>query len=314
MAELLITFRETLEAALIVGILYTFISKTGKMHLKASIQGGVFAALAASVVFAIVFQILLGGFSGKAEEIFEGTVMILAAVLLSTMIVWMARNKNVSESLENQASAVMDSNKNVAQGLFVLAFLSVFREGIETVLFLYGIYIKDGGLSLVTSLIGVLIAIFLGYAIFIQGKKVPLKTFFNVTSILLIFVAAGLVAYGIHEFEEAGLIYYPGPIWDVNPALNLDGSYPLLHEKGGIGVFAKGLFGWNGNPSAIEVMAYLLTLAGVSYMWSAASAEQATVTTDNTSMIENKCPTCFEEVDAKSTRSCSNCNTELDFS
>jgi len=311
MAELLITFRETLEAALIVGILYTFISKTGKMHLKASIQGGVIAALAASVVFAIIFQLILGGFSGRAEEIFEGTVMILAAVLLSTMIIWMARNKNISENLENQASAVMDSNKNVAQGLFALAFLSVFREGIETVLFLYGIYIKDGGLSFATSLTGVAIAIALGYAIFIQGKKVPLKTFFNVTSILLIFVAAGLVAYGIHEFEEAGLIYYPGPIWDVNPALNPDGSYPLFHEKGGIGVFAKGLFGWNGNPSAIEVMAYFLTLVGVSYMWSAASAKQVVIAKDTVSAIEDKCPTCFEEVDIKSTNSCGNCNTEL---
>ncbi len=314
MAELLITFRETLEAALIVGILYTFIVRTGKMHLMASIRGGVISALIASFVFAIVFQLLLGGFSGPAEQIFEGSVMLLAAGFLSSMIIWMARNKNVSESLENQASAVIGNNKNVAQGLFTLAFLSVFREGIETVLFLYGIYIKDGGLSFVTSSMGMIIALLLGYVIFIQGKRVPLKTFFNVTSVLLIFVAAGLVAYGIHEFEEAGLIYYPGPIWDVNPPLNADGSYPLLHEKGGIGILAKGLFGWNGNPSAVEVVAYLFTFAGVSYLWSKASAEQTVPSSESNIAIEDKCPTCFEEVTAKATSSCSNCNTELDFS
>ena len=305
MAELLITFRETLEAALIVGILYTFVSKTGRNHLRQSIINGVLGALVASVAFAILFQVLLGGFSGRAEEIFEGTVMILAAILLSTMI--------VSESLENQASAVLSSDQNVAIGLFSLAFLSVFREGIETVLFLYGIFIKDGGLSLTTSLIGAILAILIGYVIFVQGKKVPLKTFFNVTSVLLIFVAAGLVSYGIHEFEEAGLIPYYGAIWDVNPALNTEGVYPLLHEKGGIGVFAKGLFGWNGNPSAIEVISYLLTLGLISFVWTKASESPGGAVEDEKSPMNEKCPTCFEEVQPSKQTKCSNCDTELNF-
>jgi high-affinity iron transporter len=234
MAELLITLRETLEAALIIGILFTFISKTGKDYLKSSVLGGLTSAIIASIVFAIFFQMVLGGFSGKAEAIFEGIVMIVAAALLSSMIIWMARNKNVSESLENQASAVLENKKNAAKGMFLLAFVSVFREGIETVLFLYGILIKDNSLSIVSSLAGILIAIVIGYLIFIQGKRVPLKTFFNVTSILLIFVAAGLVSYGIHEFEEANIIPYYGAIWDINH---------LLNEKSTLGAFAKGLFG-----------------------------------------------------------------------
>ena len=313
MAELIIVFREVLEAALVVGILYTFVNKTGRKHLGQSIINGVFGALAASIAFAVVFQLVLGGFSGKAEEIFEGTIMILAAVLLSTMIIWMARNKNVSESLENQASAVIEKDQNVAIGLFTLAFLSVFREGIETVLFLYGIFIKDGGLSLTTSLLGAILAVLIGYAIFVQGRKVPLKTFFNVTSVLLIFVAAGLVSYGIHEFEEAGVIPYYGAIWDVNPALNPDGSYPLLHEKGGIGVFAKGLFGWNGNPSAIEVISYLLTLGLVSFLWTKASQTPGGVVKDKQSPINEKCPTCFEEMQPSKQTKCSNCDTELNL-
>jgi len=313
MAELIIVFREVLEAALVVGILYTFVNKTGRKHLGQSIINGVFGALAASIAFAVIFQLVLGGFSGRAEEIFEGTIMILAAVLLSTMIVWMARNKNVSESLENQASAVIEKDQNVAIGLFTLAFLSVFREGIETVLFLYGIFIKDGGLSLTTSLLGATLAILIGYAIFVQGRKVPLKTFFNVTSVLLIFVAAGLVSYGIHEFEEAGVIPYYGAIWDVNPTLNPDGSYPLLHEKGGIGIFAKGLFGWNGNPSAIEVISYLLTLGLVSFLWTKASQAPGGAVKDTQSPMNEKCPTCFEEVQPNKQTKCSNCDTELDL-
>ena len=128
MAELLITFRETLEAALIIGILFTFIAKTGKDYLKTSVFGGLTSAIVASIVFAIFFQLVLGGFTGKTEAIFEGVVMIVAAVLLSSMIVWMARNKNVSESLENQASAVIENKKNAARGMFLLAFVSVFRD------------------------------------------------------------------------------------------------------------------------------------------------------------------------------------------
>lgn len=304
MAELLITFRETLEAALIIGILFTFIAKTGKDYLKTSVFGGLTSAIVASIVFAIFFQLVLGGFTGKTEAIFEGVVMIVAAVLLSSMIVWMARNKNVSESLENQASAVIENKKNAARGMFLLAFVSVFREGIETVLFLYGIFIKDSNLSFISSLVGILIAIIIGYSIFIQGKRVPLKTFFNITSVLLIFVAAGLVSYGIHEFEEAGLVPYYGPIWDINY---------LLNEKSSIGVFAKGLFGYNGNPSAIEAIAYLLTFASVSYLWSQASAIPQKIQKKNP-INNDSCPSCFEDVSKKGQVKCSNCNYELDLS
>lgn len=304
MAELLITFRETLEAALIIGILFTFISKTGKDYLKSSVLGGLTSAIIASIVFAIFFQMVLGGFSGKAEAIFEGIVMIIAAALLSSMIIWMARNKNVSESLENQASAVLENKKNAAKGMFLLAFVSVFREGIETVLFLYGILIKDNSLSIVSSLAGILIAIVIGYLIFIQGKRVPLKTFFNVTSILLIFVAAGLVSYGIHEFEEASIIPYYGAIWDINH---------LLNEKSTLGAFAKGLFGYNGNPSAIETVAYLLTFASVSYFWSQASATPLKIQ-KNVQINNEACPSCFEDISKKGQVKCSNCNHELDLS
>ena len=272
MAEFLVTFRETLEAALIIGILYTFLLKSRRMDLAPRLWSGTAMALAASIIAALLFQSLAGGFSGRLEKLFEGVVMILAAGVLSTMIVWMARNRNIASDLEDKAESALDRAGRAGLGIFLLAFVAVFREGIETVLFLYGVLTNQGGLSFLSSVTGGLVAVALGYLIFVQGKRVPLKTFFNVSSVLLILFAAGLVAHGVHEFQELGMLPAGEALWDLNPARLPDGGYPLLHEKGAIGGIAKGLFGWNGDPSLLEVLAWLVSAAGIGILWRRAVA------------------------------------------
>ena len=126
---------------------------------------------------------------------------------------------------------------------------------------------KQGNLSFTLSLLGAFLGLSIGYLIFIQGKKVPLKTFFNISSILLIFVASGMMAYGIHELESAGVIPDYGRLWDINPAKNLDGSYPIFHDKGVIGSLLKGLFGYNGDPSLIELLTWILTCSVLFFSW-----------------------------------------------
>ena len=356
MSEFLIMFREVLEGVLVVGILYTFIIKTGKKHLTKSITNGIIAAFAMTGIFAVIFQVLLGGFSGHEAAIFEGVTMLIAAVLLSTMIVWMARNKNVAESLEKEASSIIERDKNVALGLFALTFFAIFREGVEVVLFLYSILFSKGELSMIGALLGSIISLFLGYQIFVQGQKVPLKQFFNYTSILLIFVCAGLVAYGVHEFDEvpkyramskieniessmiegdvlkleeleaakaelkeAKTVMKNNEIWNINEvgpvfAFNIDdkgNAKPLFSDKGAIGQIFKGFFGYNGNPSYREVIAYLFTLAMVSFLWTRASQGSPAVVRDKKSPMDEKCPTCFEEIQAAKQSACSNCDTEL---
>ena len=278
MSEFLIMFREILEGVLVVGILYTFIVKTGRLHLKKSIINGVIASFIATGIFAVIFQIAYGGFEGKQAALFEGTTMLIAALLLSTMIIWMGRNKNVAASLEKEASDIIEKDKNVSLGLFALTFFAIFREGVEVVLFMYAIVIQSDGLSIGGSIFGSLVALMIGYAIFVQGKKVPLKKFFNVTSILLIFVCAGLVAYGVHEFEEA---FYTKDemkkmeIWNINDSgpvfgFNIDDNgtpKPLLSDKGAIGQLFKGFFGYNGNPTSTEILSWLFTLILVSFLW-----------------------------------------------
>ena len=267
MAEFLVVFRETLEAVLIVGILLTYLKKTNQSSLIPRIWQGVVFALILSILLSVLIQYIAGGFSGQSEKIFEGVIMILAACVLGSMIIWMARNTNIAKELEGQAQSAIQKGEGVALGIFLVAFIAVFREGIETVLFLYGIMLNQGGLSFLSSIAGAVIACSLGHLIFIQGQKVPLKTFFNVSSILLIFVAAGMMAYGTHELESAGLIADTGRMWDVNPQKLPDGTYPALHDKGSIGSIFKGLFGWNGDPSYLEVGVWLATLTGLTALW-----------------------------------------------
>ena len=309
MAELIIMFREVLEASLIIGILYTYLKKSNNEDSIKMLWSGVGAAVFISIVASILFQIIAGGFEGNASKIFEGIVMIVASIVLTTMIIWMAQNKNISEDLKNKAEESLSSG--LKYGIFTLAFVAVFREGVEIILFLYAIGIKDG-ISVMPSIIGSLLGLFAGYAIFIQGVKIPLKKFFNVTSVFLIFVAAGMLTYGVHELESGGVIPYFGGntkieedriiatrmngdskifeidkqkkakkwasrIWNINPSKNDDGSYPALHDKGAIGGLLKGFFGYNGDPSLIEFITWLLSMIGLNYLYQKIGRKEETI-------------------------------------
>ena len=308
MAELIIVFREVLEATLIVGILYTYLDKIGQNDALTRLWQGVMVALAASLIGSLLFQKFAGGFDGDASKIFEGIVMIVAAGILGSMIIWMAKNSNIAGELEEKAADAI-KNDDLGYGIFALAFISVFREGIETILFLYAVTMQKDGLSVPLSFVGAGLGIGVGYMIFIQGKKVPLKTFFNVSSFVLIFVAAGMLTYGVHELESAKVIpYYGGHVnveedqviatrvsgdsklfifnessdknktvssaekwasrvWDINPPKHADGTYPVLHDKGAIGGLFKGLFGYNGDPSWIELAVWLCAVFSMNFIW-----------------------------------------------
>ncbi len=299
MEELIIIFREVLEASLIIGILFTYLKKSGNESSMKLLWSGVGGAVLASLLISILFQNIAGGFEGNSSKIFEGIIMIVASAVLTTMIIWMAQNKNISEELKNKAEASLTSG--FKYGIFTLAFVAVFREGVEIILFMYAIAIKDG-ISIFPSIIGAILGLLAGYAIFVQGIKIPLKKFFNVTSVFLIFVSAGMFTYGIHELESGGVIPYIGGevrieqnsiistrmngdsktfdlskekkarkwasrIWDVNPPKNVDGSYPTFHDKGSIGGLLKGFFGYNGDPSLIELIAWLTSVIGLNYLY-----------------------------------------------
>ncbi len=262
-ASFIIAFREVLEAALIVGVVLGFLSKTGQKQFYRVVYVGVASAVGASVVGAAVFNSIAGGFTGTAEAVFEGIAMLAGALLLTTMILWMMEQRHIATELRERVAA--ETARAHALGLFSLVFVSVLREGIETVLFLGAASLVSGEYNLAGALAGLIAAILLGYGIFAGSMRLDLSKFFTVTSVLLILFAAGLVAHGLHELQEAGMIpVVVEHVWDINPPLNADGSYPLLHENGYVGSVLKGLFGYNGNPSLLEVLGYTGYLALVS--------------------------------------------------
>ena len=275
-ASFVITFREVLEAALIVGIVLGYLAKTNQTKYNRIVYLAIGAAIAASVAGALAFTRIAGGFTGRVEQIFEGAAMLIGAALLTTMILWMMKQREVASELRERVAAEVAESHRL--GLFALVFVSVLREGIETVIFLGAASFVSAGNSLIGALAGLLAAVVLGYAIFAGSMKLDLKKFFTVTSILLILFAAGLVAHGVHELQEAGIVpVVVEHVWDINPALNPDGSYPLLHENGLVGSILQTLVGYNGNPSLLEVVSYVGYLLLVFGLWRRIENPRATL-------------------------------------
>lgn len=250
----LVTSRETLEASLVVGIVLSYLSRTNNQEYKKSVYYGILFGVLASILAAFLFTAFAGGFEGTAEAVFEGFTMLIGAFLLTTMILWMMRQRHISKEIEGRVEKHLMHEKPLFShlGIFILIFVAVIREGIETVIFLNAINYANG-INFVAGTLGILAAISVGYLFFISVKKINLRKLFNISSFMLILIGAGLVAHGVHEFEEAGVL--PGiisPLFSINHVLN---------ENGVFGSFLKGLFGYNGNPSLLEAMSYLAYLA-----------------------------------------------------
>lgn len=273
-ASFLITFREVLEAALVVGIVLGYLARTGLTRHRGVVFAGIAAGVAASGLGAFLFVRLAGGFEGRAEQLFEGITMLVGAALLTTMILWMMRQRQVAAELEAKVAASLRGPNRAS--LFALVFVAILREGIETVLFLSAARIASPGNNLVGALLGLIVAIVLGFALFVGSLKVSLRSFFAVTNILLILFAAGLIGMGVHEFQEAGVLpTVVGYVWNINPPAPDGGPYPALHEKGAVGSILRGLFGFNGDPSLLEVVAYGGYLATVAALWRRSDARPA---------------------------------------
>ena len=274
---LLIMFRESLEAVLVAGIVLGFLQKTGQRKLRAKVWLGIGAGVAASLLGAALFHLLAGGFEGRSEQIFEAVTMLAGAALMTTVIVWVARRGSSREELEARAAS---GTRGGGWGLFLLVFVSTLREGIEAVLFLAAAGSTSTGIAsagsppssgaLAGGLAGLAAAVILGALLLRASRRVGMRTFFAVTNVLLVLFAAGLVARAVHELSEAGVV---PPIverlWDLNPAVRPDGSYPALHEEGSVGGIFRGLFGYSGAPSLAEAMGWAGSLAAAAGLWAA---------------------------------------------
>lgn len=199
-SDFFITFRESLEAALIIGVILSYLSKIGQKKQNKLVYWGIFAGITASLIGAFLFNKLAGGFEGKSEVIFEGTTMLIGSFLLVTMIIWMMKQKNIAKNLEKQVGDNLNSTKKF--GLFFLVFVSILREGVEIVIFLGAATFASKGISILGSILGIITAIILGYAIFAGSAKINIKKFFNIIGAILVIFAIWLAAHGVAEFAE----------------------------------------------------------------------------------------------------------------
>ncbi|MHB0869269.1 MAG: iron uptake transporter permease EfeU [Chloroflexota bacterium] len=252
-APLLVTLREGLEAALILGIIVAYLVRTGNRDGLRPVWLGTGLAVLASLLAGAGVFFTVGALEGAAEQVFEGVAMLVAVAMLSYVVVWMRhQSSGLRAQLQEKLQAAVGSGSGLA--LLLMAFVVVVREGIETALFFFAATrAATPTESVVGGLLGLVLAVALGYSIYRGSHRLDLRAFFNVTGLLLILFAAGLLAHGIHEFHEAGLIpEVVAHVWDVNW---------LIDEKSTPGRFLTALVGYNGNPSLVEVVAYLAYLA-----------------------------------------------------
>jgi len=250
LASFVLALREGLEAALIIGVLLGTLKKLDREGYQKAIWYGAGLAVLASGVGGYLINLLGAGFEGRAEEIFEGITMLLAAGILTWVILWMRKHsRDVNEKLAADVSRAVSNQNKMA--LFSLSFLAVIREGIELAFFLVAVAADtDGAGIMIGAFLGLTAVVIIAYLLFRSLIRLNLARFFQITSIILVLFAAGLVAHGVHEFNEAGLI---PPIidhlWDINH---------ILDERSTLGELLKTLLGYNGNPSLTEVISYIL--------------------------------------------------------
>ena len=244
-----LTLREGIEAALIVGIILAYLNRTDRQEQIRMVWWGLGAACVACGVVGFGIIQLIGNLEKNTLRVFEGVACLSAAVILTFVIVWMHRN---ARHMGSQLRSAVDSavEKKQAWALAGLVFVTVGREGLETILMLPGMAKEStSGDVLLGSVLGLGLAITIGVLLHRGSKVLDLQKFFKITGILLIFFAAGLVAYGVHELQDAG--QFPvvmKDVWNINHVLN---------DKEGLGLLLKSLFGYNGNPENLELLAYV---------------------------------------------------------
>jgi len=252
LSTFVIALREGLEASLIVGILVAYLVKTNRRHHLRALWTGVSVAIAASLAFGAFLSYTSAELSEKGEELFAGTTSFVAVGLVTWMVFWMKRTaRTLRDELHGKAEVAVTTG---ALSLAVLAFFAVAREGLETSLFLYTNFKTVGAYSTATLglMLGLALAVALGYGIYNRAIKINLSKFFTYSGIALVVVAAGVLSYGVHEFQEFGIL--PGPdafAWDVTS---------WMPKESFIAALLGGTMGFDTTTSWLQLIVWLAYL------------------------------------------------------
>jgi high-affinity iron transporter len=255
LSTFVIALREGLEAALIVGILVAYLVRSERRHLLKALWSGVAIAIAASLGFGAILSFTSAELTPNGEKLFAGLTSFIAVALVTWMVFWM---KRTARTLRNELHGKVDSAiMGGPISLALVAFFAVVREGLETALFIYANFKTVGAASSATVglILGLALAVALGYLIYNRSVKLNLSKFFTVTGVALIIVAAGVLSYGVHEFQELG--WLPGAdtfIWDVTP---------WIGKESILGSILGGTIGFDTTTSVVQFIAWAAYLVAV---------------------------------------------------
>ena len=252
-----------------------------------------FALIASGILGILLNSIKQSIGNASIQALFESVFMFLTAGLLWYVIFWLSKHVSDRVELEGQTKKAIATS---GIGVFLVVFFAILREGFETAIFLMGSFSILQTFSYIGFFTGMFAAILIGYFVVIQGRRINLRSFFQATTLLLVIFASGMVAYGTHEAEEfivkGNHLEWVGlkekqeivRVWNIlEPkseltesenstyySYNLGGKNKythVMHDKGRIGVFLKGFFGYNSNPNWIEFILWMLSLTFGIRLW-----------------------------------------------
>ncbi len=254
---LLTGLREGLEASLVIGIIVAYLVKIGRADRLSAIWSGVAMACVLSLAIGALLTFTSNSLTFEAQETFGGVMSIFAVILVTSMVFWMKRN---SHRMKGELHGKLDVAMHLGWwSLALMAFITVGREGLETALFLWPTIEASGsGMGPVLgAVLGIALAVVLGTLVYKRSVHLNLATFFKVTGIALIIIAAGVLAYGVHDLQEAGVL--PGLnslAFDVSNRIPPSSWFATL---------LKGTLNFSPATTWLQLIAYLTYLVPV--MW-----------------------------------------------
>ncbi|RCJ28327.1 hypothetical protein A6S26_12420 [Nostoc sp. ATCC 43529] len=283
-----ITLREGVEAALVVGIVLALLKKAKKSNLKPWVYAGVGVGIAISALIGVLFSWIIQvvgaanpQYTSVVEPLLEGVFSVLAIAMLSWMLIWMTQQaKFMKAQVEGAVTQALTKNSNAAWGVFSLVFIAVVREGFETVLFVAANF-QQGLIPSIGAVAGLTVAIAIGVLLFKWGIKINIRQFFQVMGILLVLIVSGLVVSALKNFDDAAanfalssratqsLCFYYERFTKIHSCILgpiVSNTSTILPEEQFPGIIFKSLFGYSDKIYLVQAVAYigfLLAIGGL---------------------------------------------------
>ena len=260
--SLLIMVREGFEAALIVAVVLAYLRRIGRSDMRRFTLLGVFAAVIVSIGVGITLQATVGSLEGPARLQAFAAISLLAAGVLTWMVFWMrTQSRAIKGHLEQQVDDALGTQRS-GYAVAAVAFLAVLREGIEAALFLVAAATSsDAGEVVIGGLIGIAIALFLGFGVYAAGRRMPMRAFFQVSGLVVIVFAAGLAARTVLFLQSAEVL------GTVNNAVYDLTAYGWLTQETEVGKFLAAMFGWDPRPSLEQIVAWAGYIGPVTFLF-----------------------------------------------